>query len=61
MAFAHSTKAVEATSETKRPAEAETTGDWYVAAWNLNQLIALDPDDTSLKERHVLAEAKLPE
>lgn len=32
---------------------------WYAAAWNLNQLIVLAPDDISLKERHKLAEAKL--
>ncbi|MBL6706516.1 MAG: hypothetical protein ISQ06_10405 [Planctomycetaceae bacterium] len=44
-----------------RAAESEKTKDWYAAAWNLNQLIALDPDDTSLKERHKLATAKLRE
>jgi WD40 repeat protein len=50
-----------ATTFEYRAAEAEKTKDWYAAAWNLNQLIALDPDDTSLKERRVLAEARLRE
>jgi len=44
-----------------RAAEAEKTKDWYAATWNLNQLITLDPDDTLLKERRTLAEAKLRE
>ena len=50
-----------ATTYTHRAAEAEKTRDWYAAAWNLDRLIALDPDDTSLVERRATIERVLRE
>jgi hypothetical protein len=39
---------------------AEETEDWYVAAWNLDRLICLAPEDMILQEHRTQATGELP-